>query len=223
MSADHVDFFFDPMCPWAYQASRWIRSVRDATGIEIGWRFLSLEEINRAEGKKHPWEREWSYGWSQMRVGAWLRRESTEAVDRWYAAVGEAFHLRGVKTHDPDIHRALVADLGFPGAVDAALADPATADDVRADHDEAVGRYAAFGVPTIVLPGDVAVYGPAVTPAPTGDEALRLWQLVLGWRDLPHLYEIKRPKRRDDLEHIARQFDPYLDARDWETVEKPAP
>ena len=65
-----VDFHFDVMCPWAYQASVWIREVRAATGLEVRWRFFSLEEINRKEGKKHPWERPWSYGWSMMRIGA---------------------------------------------------------------------------------------------------------------------------------------------------------
>jgi hypothetical protein len=54
------------MCPYAYQTSRWIREVRDLTGLTVNWRFFSLEEINRQEGKKHPWEREWSYGWSRL-------------------------------------------------------------------------------------------------------------------------------------------------------------
>ena len=59
-----MDFHFDVMCPYAYQTSLWIREVRRLTGLEITWRFFSLEELNRVEGKKHPWEREWSYGWS---------------------------------------------------------------------------------------------------------------------------------------------------------------
>ena len=59
-----VEFHFDPMCPFAYQTSLWIRDVREQLGIAIDWRFFSLEEVNRSEGQKHPWEREWSYGWS---------------------------------------------------------------------------------------------------------------------------------------------------------------
>ncbi len=61
------------MCPFAYQTAKWIREVRRHNGLEIDWKFFSLEEINRVEGKKHPWEREWSYGWSMMRIGALLR------------------------------------------------------------------------------------------------------------------------------------------------------
>lgn len=223
MSGERVEFFLDPMCPWAYQTSKWMREVAGPAGLDVAWRFFSLEEINRVEGKKHPWERPWSYGWSQMRVAAWIRRESQDAVGRWYAAVGEAFHERGVKTHDPDVHREIVAALGFQGALDAAIDDPTTAEEVRADHDEAVSLHGAFGVPTIVLPGGHAVFGPVVTPAPTGDAALRLWNLVEGWREFPHLYELRHPKTPDDVVHIAESFRPYLDARDWVTIENAAP
>src|ERR1041384_7755480 len=81
MAPEWVDFHFDVMCPWAYQTSRWMREVRDLTGVDVRWRFFSLEEINRVEGKKHPWEREWSYGWSMMRVGARLRGGGAGALD----------------------------------------------------------------------------------------------------------------------------------------------
>jgi 2-hydroxychromene-2-carboxylate isomerase len=74
-----VDFHFDIMCPWAYQASIWMRDVRDRLGLDVRWRFFSLEEINRAEGKKHPWQRDWSYGWSMMRIGALLPHRSRTA------------------------------------------------------------------------------------------------------------------------------------------------
>src|SRR3984957_4983814 len=69
-----VDFHFDPMCSFAFQTSLWIRDVRSQLGIDVNWRFFSLEEINREDGKKHPWERDWSYGWSLMRIGGLLGR-----------------------------------------------------------------------------------------------------------------------------------------------------
>ena len=98
-----MEFFFDPMCPYAYQTSVWIRDVRAQIGLDITWRFFSLEEVNRVEGKKHPWERPWSFGWGQMRVGSVIRREQgNDALDRWYAAVGSAFFNDGIKTHIPE-------------------------------------------------------------------------------------------------------------------------
>src|SRR5258707_14314395 len=94
-----VDFHFDIMCPWAYQASIWMRDVRDRLGLHDRWRFFSLEEINRGEGKKHPWERDWSYGWSMMRIGALLRRIDPDLLERWYLAAGTALHVDGNKPH----------------------------------------------------------------------------------------------------------------------------
>jgi predicted DsbA family dithiol-disulfide isomerase len=218
-----IQFFFDPMCPWAYQTSKWIRDVRAQNGLEIEWRFLSLEEINRAEGKRHPWERPWSYGFGQMRVGAWLRRRSMGDLDRWYELVGRSFHEGGVKTHDPAVHAALLAEHGFPAeAVDDALADDSTLDEVRADHEFAATTFGAHGVPTIVFESGYAVYGPVVVPAPTGPAALRLWDLVRGWEEFPHLYELRHPKTVADLAHIAGTFGTYLSARDWKTIERPA-
>ena len=111
-----VDFHFDIMCPWAFQASVWMRDVRDRLGLEVRWRFFSLEEINRAEGKKHPWQREWSYGWSMMRIGALLRRIDPGLLDRWYLAAGTALHVEGNKPHRREVAEALIGQLGLrPG------------------------------------------------------------------------------------------------------------
>ena len=112
-----VDFHFDIMCPWAYQASLWIRDVRDQTGLDVSWRFFSLEEINRADGKKHPWERDWSYGWSMMRIGALLRRTDPDLLDRWYLAAGTALHVDGRKPHRREVAEDLLgAARPRPGA-----------------------------------------------------------------------------------------------------------
>jgi len=220
---DVVDFHFDPMCPWAYQTSLWIRDVRDQLGLNLGWRFFSLEEINRAEGKKHPWEREWSYGWSMMRIGARLRRIDPDLLDAWYLRAGTALHLEGLKPHRREIAEALVADLGLdPSLVAEAIEDPSTSDEVKADHDR-VTALGGWGVPTLVFADDRALFGPVLIDPPTGPDAVRLWELVTGWLEFPHLYELQQPKRPADLREIASVFRPYLEARDWITVQKGTP
>jgi 2-hydroxychromene-2-carboxylate isomerase len=218
-----VDFHFDVMCPWAYQTSKWIREVTEVRDVTVRWRFFSLEEINRVEGKKHPWEREWSYGWSMLRVAALLRRgpDGNQAVDDYYAAAGRALHEDGIKVHAPDGLAKVLSGIGMdPSLVEAAIADPTTHDDVRADHDRIV-ELGGYGVPTLVVDGSTTLYGPVVTPAPTGEAAGRLWDLVAGWSEFPHLYELRRPKTGADWAHIAEQFNPYLTARDWQTIERP--
>jgi hypothetical protein len=118
----------------------------------------------------------------------------------------------------------VIADAGFdPSLVERALADPTTLDEPRAEHEDAVARYGAHGVATLVLPGEYAVYGPVVVPAPVGDDARALWDLVRGMARFPHLYELRHPKTLDDLLHVGEQFRTYLTTRDWQTVENPAP
>ena len=136
VNLNSVSFHFDVMCPWAYQTSIWMREVRDRLDLEVDWCFFSLEEINRTEGKKHPWEREWSYGWSMMRIGAFLKRIDPALNDAWYFKSGTALHMEGRKPHDPEVARLLLTEMDQdPSVVDEALSDSTTHDDVKRDHE----------------------------------------------------------------------------------------
>ena len=220
---EYVDFHFDVMCPWAYQTSRWMREVRDRIGLDVRWRFFSLEEINHVEGKKHPWEREWSYGWSMMRIGALLRRQDPALLDAWYERAGRALHEEGRRPHRPEVAEELLVELGLdPSIVRRAIEDPTTHDDVRAEHERVVAA-GGFGVPTLFFPDGQCLFGPVVVDPPTGEEAVALWRLVEGWLRFPQLYEMQRPKSAADLGRIASTFRPYLEARDWITIQNPTP
>jgi predicted DsbA family dithiol-disulfide isomerase len=210
-----VDFYFDIMCPWAYQASKWIRAVRAERDVKVTWRFFSLEESGRKEGKKHPWERPWSYGWSLLRIAALLRREvdGNDAVDRFYAVAGRMFHEEGTAIHTRDGIGMVIAELGHEPSIAAeAIGSEWTNDEVRADHDRAL-RLNVFGVPTLVIDDADVLFGPVVAPAPTGAAACRLWDAVTAWREFPHLYELQRPKSAEEQAHIQSLFEPYAVAR----------
>ncbi len=222
-----IDFHFDLMCPFAHQTAKWIRDVRSQTGLDVSWKFFSLEEINRIEGKKHPWEREWSYGWSMMRIGALLRRSSMDDLDRWYERAGRALHEEGHKPHEPDVARRLLAELGLdPAIVDAAIADPSTGDDVKADHDRVVAA-GGYGVPTLFFPEVLdpagrpeCLFGPVMLDPPTGAAALRLWRATTAWLEFPYLFELQRPKNPQHGAVIADRLQPYLGARDWVSIDR---
>ena len=217
---DSVDFHFDLMCPYAYQTSLWIREVRRLTGLEINWRFFSLEEVNRVEGKKHPWERAWSYGWSMMRIGALLRRSNMDDLDKWYASAGKALHVDGLKPHVPEVAKSLLEELDLdPGLVDEAIQDSTTSDEVMAEHKKVIDA-GGYGVPTLFFADGQCLFGPVLIDPPIGDDAVGLWDSVVAWTKFPHLYELQRPKTRSDEKLIAETFRPYIEARDWVSMNR---
>ncbi|CAB4785749.1 unannotated protein [freshwater metagenome] len=164
-----------------------------------------------------------------MRVAARLRRQDMALCDAWYAACGKALHTDGRKPHDPEIARELLIGIGAQADDwDLALSDETTNDDVKADHFYASEKLAAFGVPILLFPpsetqSEKTVFGPVVVPAPMGDEALALWELTVAYTRVNGLYEMKTPKTKTDLEFIGRVFTPYLQARDWQSIQNPAP
>ena len=214
-----VDFHFDVMCPWAYQTSKWIRNVRTQNGLIINWKFFSLEEVNLREGKKHPWERDWSYGWSMMRIGAILRRQSMDNLDKWYERSGRALHEEGKRPHDPDVARHLLEEIGMdPHIVDESLLDESTHEEIKDDHQRVIDA-GGYGVPTLFF-GDHPLYGPVLIDPPEGEKAMRLWDTVVSWLEFPDLYEMQKLKSVQDQGRIADTFRPYLEARDWVSINR---
>lgn len=214
-----VDFHFDILCPFAYQTSRWIRRVRDQSNLTINWCFFSLEEVNHVDGSKHPWEREWSYGWSLLRIAALLRRSSMDDADRWYERAGRALHAEGIKPHEPAATRSLLAEIGIdPSVVDEALADETTHDDIHTDHARVIEN-GGYGVPTMFIDGH-CLFGPVLIDPPEGEAAMRLWEAVAAWTEFDHLFELQRPKTKAHERAIVDSFQPYLEARDWVSVNR---
>lgn len=217
---NQVDFHFDPMCPFAYQTSVWIREVRRLTGLRVDWKFFSLEEVNLRDDQKHPWEREWSYGWSLMRIGAWLRRQDPQLLDAWYERIGRELHMAGGQPHVPENARKLLEEIGAPAnALDDALADESTHDVVRAEHQRVIDA-GGFGVPTLFFGDGQKLFGPVLIDPPTGDAALKLWDLTTGWLDFPNVFELQRPKSDDDQQRVRQTLEPYLRGRDWISINR---
>ena len=165
-------------------------------------------------------EREWSYGWSMMRIGVVLRRQSMELLDQWYAAAGKALHVDGNRPHHPDVARHLLSQIGAdPAIVDASIKDPSTHDEIKAEHDKVI-KAGGFGVPTLFFPDGQCLFGPVLLDPPRGEAALRLWDAVTAWTEFPQLYELQRPKGNADAAAIAETFRPYLEARDWVSINR---
>ena len=107
-----------------------------------------------------------------------------------------ARHGRGEDIKKPEVIRAALQEAGLqPGLLDEALADETTIEDVLRDHQEAVRRYHAFGVPTIAIQGsNVGFYDPIIHTVPRGEEAGELWDWLYYALQRPNIFELKRER-----------------------------
>ena len=155
-----------------------------------------------------------------MRIGAILRRRDMAQLDAWYARAGRALHVEGHKPHEPAVARHLLEEIGLdPAVVDEAIEDPSTHEEIKADHQRVLDA-GGFGVPTLFFADGQCVFGPVLLDPPQGPAALRLWSAVTAWTEFPQLYEIQRPKTTADQRAIADAFRPYIEARDWVSINR---
>ena len=188
-----VQFYFDPACPWTWITSRWAVEVAPERDLEITWQLFSLRYHNK-ENPGYDWIRDrLDDQWGGMRVlAAAQQRYGNDAVGRLYTALGTLIH------HDDDERLKRLADgiasAGLPAELIEA-ADDAGWDPII-DQSTERGRAivgAGVGIPIVVIDGAQSTYfGPVMSPAPTGDEAVELWDAFVVLGRVPGVYEIKR-------------------------------
>ncbi|MEV3875003.1 mycothiol-dependent nitroreductase Rv2466c family protein [Streptomyces sp. NPDC002454] len=201
-----VDFWFDPVCPWAWMTSRWVLEVEKVRDVEVRWHVMSLAVLNEDKLDELPEEyREiLARAWAPVRVVIAARElHGQEVVGPLYTALGTRFHNRGEGPTREAIAGAL-ADAGLP----ASLLEHADSDrydaELRASHKEGIDKVGQdVGTPVIAVPGpdgeQIAFFGPVVTPAPKGEAAARLWDGTLLVASTPGFYEIKRTRTQDPV------------------------
>lgn len=200
-----VEFFWDPVCPWAWITSRWVLNVMEQRPMAVDWKFISLRIIN--EGRDYETEFPPHYkeihtrGLELLRVAAAVRAQAgPEAVLSLYSAYGTIIH----DEHTPEVFSEpsgvadVLAKLGHP--VDLASAAHSTEFDdlIRAETSEALGRCGGFiGTPVVSFapPDGPSFFGPVISRIPKGDEALQLWDAVLTLGRNPDFSELKRSTR----------------------------
>jgi 2-hydroxychromene-2-carboxylate isomerase len=191
-----VRFHFDPLCPWAWQSSKWIREVEHVRDIEVDWRLVSLQLIN--ENTDDPLADVHAQGTPALRTLALVRRlEGNRGVGRLYEALGDRIHEAPSEELNEATVRSSLRDAGLdPSMVDQALVDESTMHDVRDQHAAAVLEVGAFGVPTILLETGQGMFGPVIANAPTGEAAGELWDRVEWLIRQDGFFELKRERDR---------------------------
>jgi predicted DsbA family dithiol-disulfide isomerase len=189
-----VDFWFDPLCPWAWMSSRWLLEVAKVRPIAPSFHVMSLAYLNSDKDIPQEYREMLEPAWGPVRVAiAAAQAHGDSVLLPLYTAMGNRIHLEG-----RDIDRKLIEESLDEVGLPASLAD--AADSTEYDEDLKKSHHAGMdqvgmdvGTPVISVEG-VAFFGPVVTPAPKGEDAGKLWDGVLLVAGTPGFYELKRTR-----------------------------
>lgn len=194
-----VDFWFDPLCPWAWMASRWMLEVEQVRDVETVFHVMSLAVLNEDSDEDYAKQLQQD-GPIGVRAAIGVEQQyGSQGVRDFYTALGTRYHLQEQPKGDPEVVRAALAECGF----DEQIADRAQTDEwdqaVRQSHHEGMDPVGSeVGTPVIHINGK-ALFGPVVSPAPKGEDAGRLFDGVAAVTATDGFFELKRSRDRGPI------------------------
>jgi 2-hydroxychromene-2-carboxylate isomerase len=197
---EEMQFWFDPLCPWAWITSRWMLEVEKVRPVTVDWRIMSLAYLNlvqhEGKGLNEEYLERMAKAWGPIRVVAAAAAEAGPGVlGPLYTAIGTRFHNEG-RREDPAVIPEALAEVGVPASL-AAAADSTEFDDaIKKSHNEAFDEVGIdVGTPVIRIRGK-ALFGPVITPAPKGEAAGELWDGLVLVSKADGFFELKRSRNR---------------------------
>ncbi|PRB41874.1 disulfide bond formation protein DsbA [Arthrobacter sp. MYb23] len=193
-NVNKADFWFDPVCPFAWITSRWIGEVEQVRGIETTWHVMSLSVLNEGRDLPEDYRAMMDDSWGPVRVIiAAQELHGSSYVKPLYDAMGEQIHHEGNKDRASVIQKAL-AETGLPADL-ARFADSDHYDaHLRASHEAGISLVGQdVGTPVVAVNG-TAFFGPVLTRIPRGEEAGKIWDATVTLAGYPHFFELKRSR-----------------------------
>lgn len=188
-SPSHLELWVDPSCPWAWQTATWFRALRDRGVLDIEWKLFSLE-LNASEPGLPFREAATRYGHALLALALARGEAGGSAFEALYVALGRRLHLEKDEISAPLLIEA-AEEAGLGGLPERADAEADIVHEVVAEHLAARDR-SVFGVPTFTIDGSKPAYGPILSLAPSGDEALAMWGHIRWLAERPEFFEMKR-------------------------------
>ena len=195
-----VDFWFDPICPWAWITSRWMLEVQQVRPVQVVWHVMSLAVLNGDKEDMPDRYRElMQSAWGPVRVLiAAEQAHGPEVLGPLYTALGTRFHLDKAP-RDRETITAALAEAGLPASLADAMDSTEYDDAVRASHADGIDRVGyEVGTPVISVNG-ASVFGPVISPIPRGEAAGKLWDGVQLVMATDGFFELKRSRTRDPI------------------------